>query len=146
MAFNNYSKIYIGTSGWNYKDWKNDFYSGIKQKEWLEYYSQEFNAVEVNATFYRMLKKDTLLGWYNRTPQDFAFAAKGSRYLTHIKRLNDPQEPIERQKENLYPLGNKLKTIIWQFPATLQKNLNRLRGFAQALQIWSEVRHALEFR
>ncbi len=146
MDSNISSYIYIGTSGWNYKDWKNNFYSGVKQKEWLEHYSQYFNTVEVNATFYRMLKQETLQSWHDRTPEDFNFAIKGSRYITHIKRLNDPQEAIKKQKDNVCPLTDKLGAVIWQLPASLQKDTAKLQNFAQALRSWPEVRHSLEFR
>ncbi|HMB30211.1 MAG TPA: DUF72 domain-containing protein, partial [Desulfohalobiaceae bacterium] len=140
MNSNIHSYIYIGTSGWNYKDWKNNFYSGVKQKEWLEFYSQHFNTVEVNATFYRMLKHETLQNWYTRTPDSFIFAIKGSRYITHIKRLNDPLESIKKQKENVSALSDKLGVVIWQFPASLQKDTTKLQNFAQALKTWPEVR------
>lgn len=139
--------IFLGTSGWNYKDWKNDFYSGVKQKNWLEFYASIFNAVEVNATFYRLLKDTTVSGWFDKTPADFSFAVKGSRYVTHTKRLNDPLEAVEKQKDNLSPLGKKLRAVIWQMPASFQKNLERLNIFCQALQnSWPEPDHAFEFR
>jgi uncharacterized protein YecE (DUF72 family) len=146
MNANLSTNMYIGTSGWNYKNWKNDFYNGVKQKEWLEHYSNIFKAVEVNATFYRLLKHDTLQSWYNRTPQEFAFAVKGSRYLTHIKRLKEPLEGIQKQKENLAPLSHKLKVVLWQLPGSLQNDLQKLENFAKALSSWTEVRHAIEFR
>ncbi len=81
------TKLFIGTSGWNYKNWKNDFYQAVPQKKWLSHYASRFNSVEVNATFYRGLKPSTYEKWLQETPQDFCFVIKGSRYITHIKRL-----------------------------------------------------------
>ncbi len=138
--------LYIGTSGWNYKTWKDTFYAGIKQKEWLEHYAQHFNAVEVNATFYRLLKENVISAWKRRTPENFYFAVKGSRYTTHTKRLTDPYQSIEKQKQNLDPLDYKLSVILWQMPASLEKDMSRLHEFCKALQSWKNKRHAIEFR
>lgn len=140
------SELFIGSSGWNYKSWKNDFFQGVVQKKWLEHYSSKFNAVEVNATFYRLLKENVLQGWKDRTPDEFYFAIKGSRYTTHTKRLKDPRESIQKQQENLSPLRDRIKAVLWQLPGSMQKDPERLEGFLQALQTWPEHRHAIEFR
>ncbi len=140
-------KRFIGTSGWNYKAWKADFFAGVKQKEWLEHYTRYFNAVEVNATFYRLLPEKVINSWRSRTPEDFSFAVKGSRYTTHTKRLKDPGESIQKQKDNVSPLQHKIPAVLWQMPASFTMDLQRLKDFAQALQhYWPEARHAMEFR
>lgn len=139
-------KLYIGTSGWNYKSWKDTFYSGVKQKQWLEYYTNKFNAVEVNATFYRLLKESTIKGWQERTPEEFYFAVKGSRYTTHTKRLKDSWQSIAQQQKNIDHLGDKLVAVIWQMPGSMQKDMERLQNFCKALNNWEKPRHAVEFR
>jgi uncharacterized protein YecE (DUF72 family) len=87
---------YIGTSGYNYPHWWNGtFYpSDLPQKKWLEFYAEHFDTVELNVSFYRLPKKEVFQGWYKRTPKKFVFAVKGSRFITHIKRLKDCREPL----------------------------------------------------
>lgn len=138
--------LFIGTSGWNYKDWKDAFYAGVKQKEWLEHYARNFNAVEVNATFYRLLQDKVVTGWAKRSPDNFSFAIKGSRYITHNKRLKDSAESVKKQKDNMSALQHKIPAVVWQLPANFSKDLDRLRDFAENLGHWPESRHALEFR
>lgn len=140
------SRIYLGTSGWNYKAWKNDFYAGVKQKEWLQHYASRFSALEVNATFYRLQKETTLQGWLEKTPENFVFAAKGSRYVTHMRKLKNAQDSIQLQKENLAALDKRLRVVLWQMPASLSRNMDLLQGFARDLQIWPGLAHVLEFR
>lgn len=140
-------RLHIGTSGWNYKNWKEDFYKGVPQKRWLQHYASQFDSVEVNATFYRQLKEDTYRKWVGETPESFSFAIKGTRYATHIKRLKNPEESIIKQRDNIAPLEPKLCAVIWQLPASLHKNLDRLRDFAESLsRNWPHTPHALEFR
>src|SRR6056297_1684231 len=138
--------VFIGTSGWNYKEWKETFYSKVAQKRWLEHYASVFDSVEVNASFYRLLQEKTLDQWMHRTPKDFVFAVKGSRYTTHTKRLKDPDSAVSKQKQNLKPMQKKLWAVCWQLPASLSKDTARLKTFAQALDHWPEVGHAIEFR
>jgi uncharacterized protein YecE (DUF72 family) len=137
---------YIGTSGWNYKTWKNSFYAGIPQKQWLRFCAEHFNAVEINATFYRLQTKATFERWREQTPAHFCFAIKGNRYLTHNKKLADPDPSIRLDRQRATGLGDKLAAVLWQMPHTLRKNIERLRAFAVALGRWPEARHALEFR
>jgi uncharacterized protein YecE (DUF72 family) len=139
-------KVLVGTSGWNYREWKDTFYNGVPQKRWLEHYASTFAAVEVNATFYRLLQEKTVRQWVERTPENFVFAAKGSRYITHTKRLKEPEAAIGKQQNNLAPMHGKLQVVCWQLPASMQKNMDRLTGFVRALDHWSDVRHAVEFR
>jgi uncharacterized protein YecE (DUF72 family) len=82
-----FGRAFIGTSGWNYTSWKDDFYSGVRRSSWLEYYAQHFDALEVDGTFYHLLREKIASSWHERTPPDFRFALKGHRYITHLRRL-----------------------------------------------------------
>src|SRR6516225_5023797 len=89
--------VLVGTSGWQYRDWRGAFYPrDVPQRQWLEYYAGKFSTVENNATFYRLPARDTFDGWHSRTPDGFVMALKASRYLTHVRRLRDPAEPVRR--------------------------------------------------
>ncbi|MFQ5937258.1 MAG: DUF72 domain-containing protein [Acidiferrobacterales bacterium] len=139
-------QVYIGTSGWNYKAWKDDFYAGVPQKGWLHFYAQQFSAIEVNATFYRLQEKRTFERWRDETPAHFRFAIKGNRFLTHNKKLADPVPSIRLDRGRAKGLGSKLAAVLWQLPHQLRKNIDRLRAFAVALGRWPDARHVLEFR
>jgi uncharacterized protein YecE (DUF72 family) len=138
--------VLIGTSGWNYDHWKSSFYSGVKRKDWLRHYAEQFNAVEVNATFYRLQKKQTFERWYDETPPDFRFSLKGNRFLTHNKKLNDPLQSVARERECAIGLREKLAVVVWQLPGTFTKHIDRLQPFVEALKQWDDARHAIEFR
>ena len=139
--------IHIGTSGWSYQEWKHGFYRNVPRRTWLEHYAQHFQALEINSTFYRLQSKGTLSSWANRTPDNFVFCAKGHRFVTHTKRLEEAEETIPRSRDNFLPLGPKLHSVLWQLPATFQKDLNRLEEFAQVLDDkWKNTRHAIELR
>ena len=140
-------RLFIGTSGWNYKDWKEGFYSGVPQKKWLSHYAGRFNSVEVNATFYRQLQEKTYRNWLESTPGSFFFVIKGSRYVSHIKRLKEPEGSILKQRDNIAPLQPKLAGVLWQLPAKLEKDLGRLRDFLAVIsREWGQTPHALELR
>ncbi len=136
----------IGTSGWDYPGWKDGFYSGVARKDWLAYAAQRFTGIEINATFYREQKRETLARWRESTPEGFAFAIKGHRFITHRMRLQDPEEALGRQRANAAELGGKLAVVLWQLPRSFHKDMARLERFAAALDGWPEARHALEFR
>lgn len=138
--------LYLGTSGWSYPGWKNDFYAGVRHKDWLSYYAQHFSAVEINASFYRQQLASTYARWCKETPPNFHFTMKGNRYITHIKRLKDPHHALGLEMASSTGFADKLTAVLWQLPAALKKNLERLQGFAAALAIWPEVRHVMEFR
>ena len=89
-------KAYIGTSGWNYKRWREDFYCDIPQKQWLRFCAERFTSIEVNSTFYRLQPQSTFEKWRGETPDGFPFAIKGHRYVTHNKKLLDSEEPVIR--------------------------------------------------
>lgn len=139
-------KPFIGTSGWNYQEWKDGFYRGVQKKNWLEFYAGIFPAIEINATFYGLQKRSTFEKWRDSTPAAFRFAIKGNRYLTHNKKLLDAEDSILLEKERACGLGEKLSAILWQLPGKLEKDVARLESFCRALGSWSEVRHSVEFR
>lgn len=142
--------VFIGASGWQYRHWKETFYpKGVPQKSWLEYYCERYRVVEVNNSFYHLPKPETFAAWASRTPGDFIVGVKASRYLTHIKRLKDPEEPVSRFMEHARHLGPKLGPILLQLPPTLAKNaqdLERtLRLFPEGSILTVEFRHASWF-
>ena len=138
--------IIVGTSGWQYRDWRSAFYPAeLASRRWLEYYAERFRAVEVNNTFYRLPPRSTFAEWRQRAPDDFEFAVKMSRYLTHIRRLRDPVEPVARFMTAADGLGAKLGPVLFQLPPTLTADadaldavLSRLAGRAR---IAVEPRH-----
>jgi len=141
------SKLFIGTSGWNYPHWaKGVFYpEGLSQSRWLEHYTKFFNAVELNVTFYRLVQKKTFQNWYKRTPKDFYFVAKGSKYITHIKKMRGVKESLNLFIDNVIELKEKLAAILWQLPPSFKKDLKRLEAFLKLLQN-SKIRQVFEFR
>jgi uncharacterized protein YecE (DUF72 family) len=119
--------LYVGTSGWQYRDWRNSFYPrGVAQSEWLRHYAERFATVELNNSFYRLPERATFERWRALTPDDFVIAVKMSRYLTHIRRLRDPEEPVRRFFERATGLGEKLGPVLLQLPPTLEVDLDRL--------------------
>lgn len=136
----------IGTSGWSYEDWKDDFYAGVPRARWLEHYAGCFDAVEINASFYHTLKPATLEGWRLRTPGSFRFCLKASRYITHIQRLEMTDDSLSRLRAQVETLGNKVAVVLWQLPQGLSRDLDLLERFARRLDDWTNVRHAVEFR
>ena len=101
-------KAYIGTSGWNYKSWREDFYGDTPQKQWLRFCAERFTSIEVNSTFYRLQPQSTFEKWRDETPDGFPFAIKGHRYVTHNKKLIDVEEPVIRCRDAASPLGKRL--------------------------------------
>lgn len=140
-------RVLIGCSGWNYRDWKGPFYpaKGCPTSRWLEFYSQHFPTVEVNSTFYRLASRDAVARWVKQTPEDFIFAPKISRYITHIKRLGDMDQAVERFYERIEPLveSPKLGPVLWQLPENFHRSDERLH---HALEKLPPGRHAFEFR
>ena len=124
------AKLFIGTSGWMYKDWQGKFYpEKLPQRKWLEYYGQHFKTVEVNSTFYHSMKLTAFENWFRSTPDDFVFAVKASRFITHIKRLKPDRETIKNFIESVTALGDKLGTILWQLPPRFKAEAERLEAF-----------------
>jgi uncharacterized protein YecE (DUF72 family) len=137
---------FIGTSGWSYEHWFNGvFYPRkIAKSRAFNYYQTKFNTVELNVTYYRLLPVSTFEGWFKKTPEDFVFAAKGSRYITQNKKLANIDEPVERFFERADKLQNKAGPILWQFGHNFKKHTVRLEGFLSLLP--KNYRHAFEFR
>jgi uncharacterized protein YecE (DUF72 family) len=135
----------VGTSGWQYKDWREVLYpAGMPQRLWLEEYAREFATVESNNAFYRLPAPETFAAWRERTPQGFVMAVKASRYLTHIKRLEEPEEPVQRLMGAASALKEKLGPILLQLPPTLKAEPGRL---ARCLACFpGDVRVAVEPR
>lgn len=142
--------IWIGTSGYSYPHWVGTFYpEAVPQDEWLAYYSAKLDAVEINTTFYGLPKRETFEHWAAQTPADFRFVLKGSRYLTHVRKLKDPADPIGRLMAAAEPLGSRLEGVLWQLPGRWRADAGRLRGFLAALaanERSAGLRHAFEFR
>ncbi|HVZ67407.1 MAG TPA: DUF72 domain-containing protein [Patescibacteria group bacterium] len=141
-------KIYIGTSGYNYREWKGSFYpDDLPQKKWLPYYSGIFNTVEINNSFYVTVKPKTYQNWYLETPKDFNFVIKGHRYITQLKKLKNIEDSVSLFFENAKPLQEKLKVVLWQFPANFSysvEHFERLKYFLEILP--QNIKHAFEFR
>jgi uncharacterized protein YecE (DUF72 family) len=138
--------VRIGCSGWNYRSWAGDFYpKGCPQRRWLEHYAAAFDTVEVNATFYRLPRRDAVAHWVEQTPAGFLFTVKASRYLTHMKRLTDMDQGVARLWERLEPLveSPKMGPVLWQLPENFKRDDDRL---AHALDRLPPGRHAFEFR
>jgi uncharacterized protein YecE (DUF72 family) len=138
--------VRVGCSGWNYDDWRGRLYpEGLGKQRWLERYAGEFDTVEVNSTFYRLASRDAVARWVEATPPDFIFAAKASRYLTHVRRLRDIGHGIERYYERIQPLvdSGKLGPIVWQLPPNFQRDDELL---TKALGELPSGRHCFEFR
>jgi uncharacterized protein YecE (DUF72 family) len=138
--------VRIGCSGWVYDHWRDRVYpDGLPQRRWLEHYATLFDTVEVNATFYRLPRRDTVAAWVEGTPAGFVFAVKASRYLTHVKRLRDLGRGLERFYACIEPLVSspKLGPVLWQLPENFHRDDERLAG---ALGRLPPGRHAFEFR
>ncbi|GAB2948653.1 DUF72 domain-containing protein [Streptomyces pseudoechinosporeus] len=112
--------LFVGTSGWQYKDWRGVLYpAGLPTRLWLEEYAARFATLEINNAFYRLPSRETFESWRDRTPPDFVISVKASRFLTHIKRLQDPEEPVHRLMTHATGLGDRLGPILLQLPPTL---------------------------
>jgi uncharacterized protein YecE (DUF72 family) len=129
-----------------YDSWRGRLYPEREPKRrWLELYAQQFDTVEVNSTFYRLARREAVAHWVQQTPRDFEFVIKASRYLTHIKRLSQIEDPIKRFYEPLQPLidAGRLGPVLWQLPENFHRSDARLHGWLQALP---SGRHTIEFR
>jgi uncharacterized protein YecE (DUF72 family) len=139
--------LFVGTSGWQYKDWRGVLYpSGLPVRLWLEEYATRFATVEINNAFYRLPSRETFAAWRERTPPGFVVAVKASRYLTHIKRLREPEEPVERLMSHAAGLGDRLGPVLLQLPPTLRADAGLLdaclRCFPDTTRVAVEPRHA----
>jgi uncharacterized protein YecE (DUF72 family) len=138
--------LWLGTSGWQYRDWRGRFYPhDLPQPRWLEHYAAHFRTVELNNSFYRLPAAETFAGWRKRTPDDFVFVVKASRYLSHIKRLVDPDDSVDLFVTRARELGDKLGPVLLQLPPTFPAEPERL---ARTLSRFGRhrIRVAVEFR
>ena len=147
----------IGCSGWNYKHWRGPFYPGdMPAREWFRHYSSVFDTVEINNTFYRLPEKSTFEAWRDRAAADFLYAIKGSRFLTHLKRLREPEEPVTRLFERACALQDHLGPVLYQLPGSFHLDLVRLDDFLAVLPrtlgetggtpAAQPIQHVIEFR
>ncbi len=137
--------IRVGTSGWNYKHWRDNFYpSRLQPEEWLDYYAGHLSTVEINNSFYNLPSPDTFRKWSGIVPESFLFSVKASRYITHMKKLKDPAEPLGRFMEGANHLGERRGPILFQLPPRWRLNPGRLKEFLEHLP--GNTPAAFEFR
>ena len=142
-------QVRIGCSGWMYDDWRGRLYPQREPKRrWLELYAGHFDTVEVNSTFYRLARRDTVENWVNQTPPAFLFAVKASRYLTHIRRLVNVGDGVARFYAPLQPLidAGRLGPILWQLPENFHRDDGRLDGWLELIATAPSGQHTIEFR
>ena len=139
------AQVHIGTSGWHYKHWKGPFYpEDIPSCEMLGFYAARFSDAEINNSFYHLPEAGTLACWRDAVPEGFSFAVKASRYITHMKKLKDPQAPVAKFLERVEVLGKKLGPILFQLPPNWRPNPGRLKDFICCLP--EGHRYVFEFR
>lgn len=137
--------FYIGTSGWHYEDWRNRFYpEKLAKADWLKFYSEHFKTVEINNSFYRLPSENAFSNWRDSSPDNFVFAVKASRFITHVKRLKDVQEALANFLSRARILGKKLGPVLYQLPSSMQRDDDRLGAFLGELP--SEIRYVIEYR
>jgi uncharacterized protein YecE (DUF72 family) len=125
----------VGISGWNYPGWRGDFYpKGLPQKRELEYAAERMTSIEINGSFYSLQRPSSYLAWRKRTPDDFVFAVKGTRFITHMKKLSDVEVPLANfLASGVLALEPKLGPLLWQLPPSLGFNADRMRAFFELL-------------
>ena len=139
------SAAYIGTSGWSYEHWREGFYpSDISNEKMLEFYLQQFNSVEINNSFYHLPAISTLESWRDAAPKGFLYSVKASRYITHMKKLKDPEKSTPELIRRIQHLGDTLGPVLFQLPPHWKFNVQRLNSFLQSLS--RDYRYAFEFR
>jgi uncharacterized protein YecE (DUF72 family) len=139
------AKIHIGTSGWHYKHWRGSFYpEHLKTQDWLKHYSHRFNTVELNNSFYQLPTKSSFETWRDDSPGDFLFAVKGSRFITHMKKLKDASSSTASFFEAAEHLQEKLGPVLFQLPPRWRVNVERLKEFLTSIP--RDHRYAFEFR
>ncbi|MBI5472449.1 MAG: DUF72 domain-containing protein [Ignavibacteriae bacterium] len=137
--------LYIGTSGYSYKEWKGDFYpEDLSDKEFLKFYATKLNSVEINNTFYRLPKESVMKSWSEHVPAEFRFSVKASQKITHIKRLKDVGDETEYLIRTARIMGDRLGVLLFQLPPNMKKDIERLRQFFKLLS--GDIKVALEFR
>jgi len=144
----NHRLCHIGISGWSYPDWKGIFYPvGLKSTDWLSFYARTFPITEINMSFYHLPRKSTVEAWVDKTPPDFLFCPKMSRYLTHLKRLKEPEEPLQRFFSVFEPMQAKMGPVLIQLPSSVTFDMSSARHLFEVLQKeYAPYRFALEAR
>jgi uncharacterized protein YecE (DUF72 family) len=138
-------RVHVGTSGWQYRDWRGTFYPDrLPQREWLPYFAERFETVEVNNSFYRLPERSTFERWREQTPAGFIVTVKASRFITHLRRLKDTQDPVKLFWERATGLGKRLGPVLFQLPPRFRAEPERLRAFLEVLP--KALRPAFEFR
>jgi uncharacterized protein YecE (DUF72 family) len=142
------SEIHIGLSGWSYRDWVGRFYpEDLPSERWLSFVAERFDTVEVNRSFYSLLEPSTYRSWYENVPEGFIFAVKGSRYITHLKKLHDVQTPVANFfASGVLELGDKLGPVLWQLPGGWRFRPDRIRHFLSLLPATTAEAGALASR
>jgi uncharacterized protein YecE (DUF72 family) len=137
--------VLVGTSGWQYDDWRGRFYpKDLPKSEWLRYFSEAFPTVEVNNTFYQLPKEETFVAWREASADGFLVTVKASRYITHLRRLRDCRDPVRLLWSRCRRLGKKLGPVLFQLPPNFKADVDLLRGFLRLLP--KSMRPAFEFR
>jgi uncharacterized protein YecE (DUF72 family) len=137
--------VYIGTSGWSYKSWDKEFYpKEIPKSEQFEFYATQFPTVEINSTFYRLPTLKSVRGWRDKAPPGFVYAVKGSRFITHMKKITNLDGALDKYFERIQPLQKRTGAVLWQLPPFLKKDAERLEKFLRMLP--KSYRYGVEFR
>ena len=137
--------LYVGTSGYSYKEWKGSFYpEKLAAKDMLPYYAERLKAVELNNTFYRLPQRSLVESWRDQVPENFRFSVKASQRITHFKRLKEAEEPTKLMFDTVAALEARLGVVLFQLPPNMKKDLERLEAFLALLP--AGVRSTFEFR
>ena len=145
VSTDNRGRIHVGCSGWVYKHWRGIFYpEGLPQKRWFERYSDEFDAVEINASFYRLPLASTFDGWRDKAPDGFCYAVKVNRFITHMKKLLDVGQPLEDFVGLARRMDKRLGPLLYQLPPSLKLDLDRLEAFLKLVP--KDLANVFEFR
>lgn len=138
-------KLHIGTSGWHYSHWRGVFYpASLRINNFLKFYVEYFDTAEINNTFYRLPEDGTVIEWRDTVPENFVFSMKASRYITHMKKLKEPENTLPRFLEKAELMGSKLGPVLFQLPPHWHFDLERLSNFLRTLP--KRLRCAFEFR
>ena len=138
-------QYHIGTSGWHYEHWQHLFYPDkLAKAKWLEFYARHFTTVELNNSFYRLPSEQAFAAWRDSSPANFTFAVKVSRFITHIKRLKNSEEPVDTFLTRAKILGEKLGPLLYQLPPNMHRSDDKLESFLSILP--QGLKHVFEFR
>ena len=146
-SWNQSAEIRVGCSGWQYKHWRGPFYpADLPQNRWLACYASRFDTVEINNTFYRLPEATAFTAWKKAVPPGFLYAVKASRYLTHMKKLKDPAEPLERLHSRARKLGAALGPVLYQLPPNMKLNVERLESSSPRCRAATSTRSSFAIR